>query len=157
MLAAFASLIVQVNASTATRVVKLLRVMIPLVGFLLPVLVLLAVTAATFAIWHWRAEYGRIFDILEKKGLNWPHVGHHTSGDNYRAVTTDHGCSWLHAGRDLHPNPIMECVIRLSAAGVHGTSCRSCVSTIDTSQVMIRSGVLIRGWVYKINWGQRWL
>jgi hypothetical protein len=78
MFAAFASLIVQVNASTATRVVKLLRVMIPLVGLLLPVLVLLAVSAATFAIWHWRAEYGRICDILEKKGLDWPHVGHHT-------------------------------------------------------------------------------
>jgi hypothetical protein len=84
MLAVFASLIVQVNASTATRVVKLLRVMIPLVGLLLPVLVLLTVTAATFAILHWRAEYGRIFDILEKKGLDWPHVGHHTSGDYYR-------------------------------------------------------------------------
>jgi hypothetical protein len=78
MFAAFASLIVQVNASTATRVVKLLRVMIPLVGLLLPVLVLLAVSAATFAIWHWRAEHGRICDILEKKGLDWPHVGHHT-------------------------------------------------------------------------------
>jgi hypothetical protein len=78
MFGAFASLIVQVNASTTTRVVKLLRIMIALVGVLLPVLVLLAVSAATFAIWRWRAEHERVCRILEAKGLDWPHVGQNT-------------------------------------------------------------------------------
>lgn len=78
MFGAFASLIVQVNASTATQVVKLLRIMIALVGLVLPVLVLLAVSAAIFTIWRWRAEHERVCKILEAQGLDWPHVGHNS-------------------------------------------------------------------------------
>jgi len=70
---AFASLIAQVSSvSAAARVAKLLRVLIPLVGLLLPVLVLLAVSAATYAIWQWRAEHDRLRKMLEAEGLDWP-------------------------------------------------------------------------------------
>jgi hypothetical protein len=77
LFAAFATLIEQVNANTA-HVVKLMRVLIPLVGLLLPVLVLFAVSAATYAIWHWRAEHDQLCETLEAQGLDWPHVGHTT-------------------------------------------------------------------------------
>jgi len=56
--------------------VRLLLTLIPLVGILLPVLVLLAVGAATYAIWQWRAEHDRIFKMAEAKELDWPELKH---------------------------------------------------------------------------------
>jgi hypothetical protein len=55
---------------------KLLSVVIPLVGILLPFLVLLAVGAATGALSKWRAERARILATPEGKALDWPHVEH---------------------------------------------------------------------------------
>jgi hypothetical protein len=75
LFAAFASLIQQGNLSAITRGVKLMRLLIPLVGLLMPVLVLLAVSSATYAIWRWRAERDRLCKVLEAKGLEWPSVG----------------------------------------------------------------------------------
>ena len=57
-------------------VVTLLLTLIPLVGMLLPVLVLVAVAAATYAIWQWRAEHDRICKMAEAKQLHWPDLKH---------------------------------------------------------------------------------
>jgi hypothetical protein len=74
LFAAFASLIQQGDVNVITRGVRLMRLLIPLVGLLMPVLVLLAVSAATYAIWHWRSEHDRLCKVLEAKGLEWPCV-----------------------------------------------------------------------------------
>jgi hypothetical protein len=75
LFAAFASLPQQGDVHVITRGVKLMRFLIPLVGLLLPVLVLLAVSAATYAIWQWRSEHNRLCKVLEAKGLEWPSIG----------------------------------------------------------------------------------
>jgi len=56
--------------------VTLLLNLIPLVGIFLPVLVLVAVGAATYAIWQWRAEHDRICKMDEAKQLDWPDLKH---------------------------------------------------------------------------------
>jgi len=56
--------------------VMLLLNLIPLVGMLLPVLVLVAVGAATYAIWQWRVEHDRICKMDEAKQLDWPELKH---------------------------------------------------------------------------------
>ncbi len=59
---------------TAGPLARLLLIVIPLVGVLMPLLVLLAVTAATVALWRWRAEREHILDMPEAKELNWPRL-----------------------------------------------------------------------------------
>jgi hypothetical protein len=61
-------------AGTAAGAVKLLHILIPLVGVLLPVLVLVAVGAATYAMFQWRAERDRICNMPEATHLDWPSV-----------------------------------------------------------------------------------
>jgi len=56
--------------------VRLFLTLIPLIGMLLPVLVLVAVGAATYAIWQWRAEHDRICKMAEAKQLDWPDLKH---------------------------------------------------------------------------------
>jgi hypothetical protein len=66
---AFATLIGQMNnLEAAAHRVKLLQVLIPLVGLLLPILVLLAVGAATYEIWQLRTEHDRVCEMLDAKG-----------------------------------------------------------------------------------------
>jgi hypothetical protein len=60
----------------AAGAVKLLLVMVPIVGALLPILVLMSVGAATYAISQWRAEHDRICAIPEAKQLDWPDLKH---------------------------------------------------------------------------------
>jgi len=74
---AFAVLLAEIDrAGTAPRLARLLLIVVPLVGVLLPALVLLAVSAAVFAIWQWRAERDLIFKMPEAKKLDWPHPEH---------------------------------------------------------------------------------
>ena len=54
--------------------VRLLLLLIPLVGVFLPLLVLVAMGAAHYAISQWRAERDRIFELPEAKKLHWPHL-----------------------------------------------------------------------------------
>jgi hypothetical protein len=75
LFAAFASLIQQGDVNAITRGVKLMRLLVPLVGLLMPVLVLLAVSAATHAIWQWRNERDQLCKALEASGLEWPSIG----------------------------------------------------------------------------------
>jgi len=63
-------------AGTAADAVRLLLVLIPAVGVFLPVLVLVAVGAATYAISQWRAECDRICNLPEAKDLDWPSLRH---------------------------------------------------------------------------------
>ena len=65
----------------AAGAVRLLIILISLVGVLLPVLVLVAVGAATYAISQWRAERDRICEMPEAKQLDWP-------GLKYRGLVT---------------------------------------------------------------------
>jgi len=58
----------------AAAFTKLLLVVIPLVGVLLPIVVLLAVYAAAFAIQQWRAEEDRLCRMPEGKELDWPRL-----------------------------------------------------------------------------------
>ena len=55
----------------AEDAVRLLITLIPLVGVMLPILVLAAVGAAMYAISQWRAERTRIFEMPEAKQLDW--------------------------------------------------------------------------------------
>ena len=61
---------------TAADAVRLLLILIPAVGVFLPVLVLVAVAAATYAISQWRAEHDRICNLPEAKNLDWPSLRH---------------------------------------------------------------------------------
>jgi len=61
---------------TAADAVRLLLILIPAVGVFLPVLVLVAVGAATYAIAQWRAEHDRICNMPEAKHLDWPSLKH---------------------------------------------------------------------------------
>ena len=63
-------------AGPEAAVVTLLLTLIPLVGMLLPVLVLAAVAAATYAIYQWRVEHDRICKMAEAKQLDWPELKH---------------------------------------------------------------------------------
>jgi len=63
----------------AAAFAKLLLVLIPLVGVLLPIVVLLAVFAAAHAIQQWRAQQDHLCRTPEGKELNWPRLKHSTS------------------------------------------------------------------------------
>ena len=54
--------------------VRLLLFLIPLVGVFLPLLVLVAMGAAHYAISQWRAERDRIFELLDARQLHWPRL-----------------------------------------------------------------------------------
>ena len=72
---AFVALVGQTGGvSAAARLAKLLLIVIPLVGVMLPILVLAAVGAAMYAISQWRAERNRIFEMPEAKQLDWPRL-----------------------------------------------------------------------------------
>jgi hypothetical protein len=59
------------NAKMAERAVSLLRILIPIVGLLLPSLVLLAVSTSIYAVWQLRREHDRLCDTLEADGFDW--------------------------------------------------------------------------------------
>jgi len=59
-------------AGTAAEAVRLLLLLIPLVGVFVPVLVLVSVGAATYAMSQWRAEIDRICNLPEAQHLDWP-------------------------------------------------------------------------------------
>ena len=63
----------------AAAFAKLLVVVIPLVGVLLPIVVLLALSAAASAIHEWRAEQDRLCGTPEGKELAWPRLRHRSS------------------------------------------------------------------------------
>jgi hypothetical protein len=63
----------------AVAYAKLLLVVIPLVGVLLPLAILLALHAAASAIRQWRAEHDRLCEMPEGKELEWPRLEHRTS------------------------------------------------------------------------------
>jgi len=63
-------------AGRAAEAVRLLLLLIPAVGVFLPVLVLVAVGAATYAMSQWRAEHDRICNLPEAKDLDWPSLRH---------------------------------------------------------------------------------
>jgi hypothetical protein len=74
---AFAALLASMSQGPAPApLANLLEIVIPLVGVLLPFLVLLAVSAATGALSRWRAERARILATTEAKDLDWPQVDH---------------------------------------------------------------------------------
>jgi len=54
--------------------VRLLLLVIPLVGVFLPLLVLVAMGAAHYAIAQWRAERDRLFELPEARQLHWPRL-----------------------------------------------------------------------------------
>ena len=60
----------------AAGAVRLLLLLIPLVGVLLPLVVLAAIAAASYAISQWRAERERITKMPEAKDLDWPRLSH---------------------------------------------------------------------------------
>ncbi len=63
-------------AGTAAGAVRLRLLLISSVGVFLPVLVLVSVGAATYAISQWRAEHDRICNLAEAKELDWPDLKH---------------------------------------------------------------------------------
>ena len=58
---------------------KLLLVLIPLVGVLLPIVIMLGVYAAANAIRQWRVEHDRLCATAEGKALDWPRLEHRTT------------------------------------------------------------------------------
>ena len=52
--------------------VRLLLVLIPSVGVFVPIIFLVAVGAATYAMSQWRAEHDRICKLPEAQHLDWP-------------------------------------------------------------------------------------
>ena len=60
--------------SAAGGAVRLLLILIPIVGVFLPVLVLVAMGAASYAMAQWRAERDRICELPEAKQLDWPRL-----------------------------------------------------------------------------------
>jgi len=58
---------------------KLLVVVIPLVGVLLPIVILLSLYAAASAIRQWRAEHDRLCETPEGGALEWPRLRHRTA------------------------------------------------------------------------------
>ena len=74
---AFVALVGQIGGvSAAAHLAKLLFIVIPLLGVLLPVLILLAMGAATYAIKQWRVEIAQILEMPEAKELDWPRLKH---------------------------------------------------------------------------------
>lgn len=72
---AFVAAVAEVGrAGTMPRLAKLLLVVIPLLGVLLPVPVLLAVAAASFSLRQCRAERDRILVTPEAGELDWPRL-----------------------------------------------------------------------------------
>ena len=67
------------EAGLAATFAKLLVVVIPLVGVLLPMVILLAMYAAASAIQQWRAEHDRLSGTPEGQALDWPRLKHRTS------------------------------------------------------------------------------
>src|SRR6266542_1937802 len=63
-------------AGPAAVAIRFLLALIPLVGVFLPVLVLLAMGAASSAISQWQAEHDRIRAMPEAKQLDWPRLKH---------------------------------------------------------------------------------
>jgi hypothetical protein len=61
---------VEHRESTAGPLAKLLLIVIPVVGVLMPLLILSALAAATVALWRWRAERELILETPEAKELN---------------------------------------------------------------------------------------
>jgi len=57
---------------TAADAVRLLLLLIPTVGVFVPILVLVSVGAATYAMSQWRAEHDRICNLPEAQHLHWP-------------------------------------------------------------------------------------
>jgi hypothetical protein len=66
------------ETAMAVAYAKLLVVVIPLVGVLLPIVVLLALYAAASAIRQWRAEQDRLCGTPEGQELDWPRLKHRT-------------------------------------------------------------------------------
>jgi hypothetical protein len=62
----------------AAAFAKLLLWVIPLVGVLMPVVILLALYAAASAIRQWRLEHDRLCATPEGKELDWPRLKHRT-------------------------------------------------------------------------------
>jgi hypothetical protein len=60
----------------AAAAVGFLLVLVPLVGALLPALVLLAMGAALYAMSQWRDEYDRILQTPQGAQLGWPRLKH---------------------------------------------------------------------------------
>ena len=73
----FATLVgLQSVVGTAASAVRLLLVLIPTVGVFVPVLVLVSVGAAAYAMSQWRAEHDRICNLPEAQHLDWPSLKH---------------------------------------------------------------------------------
>ena len=78
----FGTFVAVIGLPTATGMAasfaKLLLVLIPLVGVLLPIVVTLGVYAAANAIRQWRVEHDRLYGTPEGKVLEWPRLEHRT-------------------------------------------------------------------------------
>jgi hypothetical protein len=76
LFAAFVGIAVGVGAEGAYRLplAKLLLVVVPLLGLLLPFLVLLSLIAASSSLSYWRTERERILHMPEAKELDWPNL-----------------------------------------------------------------------------------
>jgi hypothetical protein len=99
------------GTSMAAALAKLLIVVIPFVGVLLPVVVLFAVYAAAHATQQWRAEQDRLCEMPEGKQLDWPRLKHRTSvlgavaahygGRRVRCgLGRDHDHTWRRVGEE---------------------------------------------------------
>ena len=64
------------GAGMARSFARLLLVLIPLVGVLLPIVVMLGVYAAASSIRQWRVEHDRLCATAEGKALDWPRLKH---------------------------------------------------------------------------------
>jgi len=73
------------RAGMAAAGVTLLLVVIPLVGGLVPIVILLSVYAAASAIQQWRAQHDRLCATPKGKGLDWLRLKHQN-----RAVALGH-------------------------------------------------------------------
>ena len=58
----------------AAAYAKILLVLIPLVGVLMPIVVMLALSGAVSASRQWRAEHDRLCGMPEGKELDWPRL-----------------------------------------------------------------------------------
>jgi len=66
---AYASLVGRPATAAVEHMIRLLDLMIPLVGLVLPILVLPALGAAISMVWQLRADRERIYAMLEGKGV----------------------------------------------------------------------------------------
>ena len=73
LVGAFVALLVGIHDPTrAARAIWLMRLLIPLVGLLLPLLVLSAVAGAACAILRMRTDHDRLRNAIVATGLDWP-------------------------------------------------------------------------------------